>query len=81
MLIVLQAHPQQAALVAAAASQGAYLAASPVSSLAHMAQVGGLPPNGISTPGLTPTTMSLANGKVYHFSKNNQNINKLIKCS
>ncbi|XP_069103035.1 CUGBP Elav-like family member 4 isoform X2 [Argopecten irradians] len=50
---------QQAAIVAAAASQGPYLA-SPVTTLAHIPQVGGLTaPNGISTAALTPTTASL----------------------
>ncbi|XP_033725898.1 CUGBP Elav-like family member 3 isoform X3 [Pecten maximus] len=50
---------QQAAIVAAAASQGPYLT-SPVTTLAHIPQVGGLTaPNGISTAALTPTTASL----------------------
>jgi len=52
---------QQAALMAAAASQGTYIA-SPVTTLAHMSQVGALAPNGISTAALTPTTASLVNG-------------------
>ncbi|XP_056003078.1 CUGBP Elav-like family member 3-B isoform X3 [Ostrea edulis] len=53
---------QQAALMAAAATQGTYLT-SPVSTLAHIPQVGALAtPNGITTGALTPTTATLANG-------------------
>ena len=51
---------QQAALMAAASAQGAYLA-SPVTTLGHMPQLGALAaPNGISTAALTPTTATLA---------------------
>ncbi|XP_065924338.1 CUGBP Elav-like family member 3-B isoform X4 [Magallana gigas] len=53
---------QQAALMAAAATQGTYLT-SPVTTLAHIPQVGALAtPNGITTGALTPTTATLANG-------------------
>ncbi|KAK3095740.1 hypothetical protein FSP39_018410 [Pinctada imbricata] len=53
---------QQAALMAAAATQGTYLT-SPVTTLAHIPQVGTLAtPNGITTAALTPTTATLANG-------------------
>ncbi|XP_065924334.1 CUGBP Elav-like family member 3-A isoform X3 [Magallana gigas] len=52
---------QQAALMAAAATQGTYLT-SPVTTLAHIPQVGALAtPNGITTGALTPTTATLAN--------------------
>lgn len=49
--------------MAAAATQGTYLT-SPVSTLAHIPQVGALAtPNGITTGALTPTTATLANGE------------------
>lgn len=48
--------------MAAAATQGTYLT-SPVTTLAHIPQVGALAtPNGITTGALTPTTATLANG-------------------
>uniref|UniRef100_A0A0L8FMS6 Uncharacterized protein n=1 Tax=Octopus bimaculoides TaxID=37653 RepID=A0A0L8FMS6_OCTBM len=55
---------QQAAIMAAAATQGTYLA-SPIASLAaHVQSMNALgAPNGISTAAITPTTGSLANGK------------------
>ncbi|KAJ8313418.1 hypothetical protein KUTeg_009046 [Tegillarca granosa] len=57
-----QVSQQQAAIMAAAASQGTYLA-SPVTTLAHIPQLGALAtPNGITTATLTPTTATLANG-------------------
>ncbi|XP_036361328.1 CUGBP Elav-like family member 4 isoform X3 [Octopus sinensis] len=54
---------QQAAIMAAAATQGTYLA-SPIASLAaHVQSMNALgAPNGISTAAITPTTGSLANG-------------------
>lgn len=55
---------QQAAIMAAAAAQGTYLA-SPITTLAHMPQIGALAaaPNGITTAAITPTTATLANGQ------------------
>lgn len=51
--------------MAAAATQGTYLT-SPVTTLAHIPQVGALAtPNGITTGALTPTTATLANGIIY----------------
>lgn len=50
--------------MAAAATQGTYLT-SPVTTLAHIPQVGALAtPNGITTGALTPTTATLANGRL-----------------
>lgn len=54
--------------MAAAAAQGTYLA-SPITTLAHMPQIGALAaaPNGITTAAITPTTATLANGQYILF--------------